>query len=686
MGRILKLVSIVVVAIVVLFVAALVAVGTLFDPNDYKDDITAAVERATGRNLTLDGNLELSVFPSVRIAVGSATLANARGFGNEPMAKIRSAELTVALLPLLSQRIEISDARLEGLELNLARDARGRNNWQDLGSNGTAAGAQAPAAGGGGANLNLGIGAIEVDDARVTWTDAANGSRWELTNFGLTAQGFGPGTEFPLEMRFGLSGKDVSVTVDAKTQATLSLADNQYRLDDLQVSLDGRGDAWPGGSGRAKVGFQTFLANLNDETLKLDGLTLDFLGVTTTGSLSGQKLLSNLSLTGAVDIHEFDPRAVLKVFGVVLETADSAALKRASAKANLVYNSSQIGLRDMQLKLDDSTLTGRVSLAGEALGYDLSVDDIDVDRYLPPATDASAEDEGSLDEVDLPLDVLRTLNANGDLRFKKVKFSGMSLTDTTFSLAAANGRVELKPTASLYGGHLAGTVALQVQQDAARMTVNQDLSKVDLAPLGHDLIDSDAFAGTGDVHLNVTSTGTNLGEMRRKLAGDVSVSVVNGALEGIDFWYELRRARATLDKTPVPARPSGPPRTPFSSVSATGVVKDAILTNRDLNANLGFMNIDGKGTVNLLTDAIQFDLTAMLTDGEQLQSDPAMAKMAGGTLPLKVTGTLEAPSVLPDFGGLVRAKAREAVNERVDEKKQEVQDKLKDKLKGLLNR
>ena len=520
----------------------------------------------------------------------------------------------------------------------------------------------------------------------MNWTDAASGSRWELTNFGLTAQGFGPGKKFPLEMRFGLSGKDVTVAVDANMQATLSLADNQYRLDGLDVHIDGRGAAWPGGSGSADLGFESLIAKLNDETLELDGLKLDMLGVTTTGSLSGQKLLSDLSLTGAVDIHQFDPRAVLKVFGVDIKTADDGVLKRASAKANLLYSSSQIGLRDMQLALDDSKLTGRVGLAGDALSYDLNVDDIDVDRYLPPATDAPAADEGSLDAVDLPLDVLRTLNAKGDLKFKKAKFSGLTLTDTTFSLAAAGGRIELKPTAALYGGRLAGSVVLQVQQNAARMTVDQQLTKVNLAPLGHDLIESDAFAGTGDVRLNVGSTGSNLGEMRRKLDGDISLSVVDGALEGIDFWYELRRARATIDKTPVPARPAGTPRTPFSSLTASGVVKDAVLTNRDLNANLGFMSIDGKGTVNLLTNAVQFDLIAMLTDGEQLQSDPAMAKMAGGSLPLKVTGTLDAPSVLPDFGALVRAKARAAVSESVEEKKQEVQDKLKDKLKGLLNR
>src|SRR5512147_1998266 len=147
MNRTLKILGIVVGVVIVLFAALLVAVAVLVDPNDYKDQITAAVQKATGRQLTLDGKLQLAVFPTIRIAAGGATLSNAPGFGNEPMAKIGSAELQLALLPLLSRRIEISDARLNDLELNLARDARGRNNWQDMGGGGDGG---APAAQGGG--------------------------------------------------------------------------------------------------------------------------------------------------------------------------------------------------------------------------------------------------------------------------------------------------------------------------------------------------------------------------------------------------------------------------------------------------------------------------------------------------------------------------------------------------------
>ena len=136
----------------------------------------------------------------------------------------------------------------------------------------------------------------------------------------------------------------------------------------------------------------------------------------------------------------------------------------------------------------------------------------------------------------------------------------------------------------------------------------------------------------------------------------------------------------------MPERAEGTPRTTFSSLSATGVVEDALLTNRDLNGRLDFMTIDGSGTVNLLDDAIDFDLMATMVDGPVLQSDPEMVKYAGKNLPLTVTGTVDAPSVVPAFGAIVREQVSEEVNERVDEEREEVRERVRDRLRGLLER
>ena len=691
MKGILKVVAIVAGALLVIVVAVLFAVGYLFNPNDYKGQISAAVAKATGRTLTLDGNLALSTFPTVRIQIGSATLSNAPGFGSAPMAKIGGAELKVSLWPLLFGKVEIGQARLSGLELNLSRDARGRNNWQDLGGGkaGTPAGA-APSSGSGTTNLDLGVDSLEIDDARVTWNDASTGAKWELTGFGLNAKGFGVGKKFPLDMRFALAGADVAVKVTASMEATITLASDEYKLDKLVTKISGSGKGWPGGQGDATLKIDSLDANLGLEALDLNGLSLTVLGITTTGSLKGTKLMSNLSLSGAVDIQQFDPQNVLGALKVKVETADSKVLHSASAKANFLYNSKQTALNDMQLKLDDSTLTGRVGLEGEKLTYALAVDDINVDRYLPPGPPSGKADapknEGSLDAVDLPLDVLRTLNADGTLKLGKAKFSGLTVSDAAFALTAANGMLKLTPTASLYGGKYGGDINVTVEKTDAKMTIAQHVDAVDLDPLGKDLLGAQYFTGTGDVKLDLVATGSNLGQMRKGVDGAVSFDVKNGSLEGVDLWYELRRVRAVLDKSEAPARPPGARRTPFSSLSAGGDVKDALLTNKDLKGVLDFMTITGSGTVNLLDDKIDLDLKATMVNGPKLQSDPAMVKYAGQSLPLHATGTLAEPSVVPDVGALAKQKASDEANKALDEQKQKAQDKLKDKLKGLLNK
>ena len=176
MGRILKLLGIVGGAVLAVIVIAMVGLTLLFDPNDYKEEISVAVEQATGRQLRLDGDLELDIFPRLRIAVGAAELGNAEGFGDEPFASIQGAGLAVGLLPLLSRRVEIDEARLEGLVLNLARNEQGRNNWQDMG--GTAAPEPVSSTAedtADGEGLELDVGAIVIAAAEINWSDAAAG-------------------------------------------------------------------------------------------------------------------------------------------------------------------------------------------------------------------------------------------------------------------------------------------------------------------------------------------------------------------------------------------------------------------------------------------------------------------------------------------------------------------------------
>ena len=695
MGRIFKVLGLVIGAFVVLFVALLIGIALLIDPNDYKDQITDAVADATGRQLTLEGDLELKLFPRLGIALGAAELSNAQGFGDAPFARIANAELRLGLLPLLSRRIEIDRASLSGLRLNLARNAAGTTNWDDFtrtsAANQSADAATAEAAGGA---IDLSVGAVQIDDAEVIWRDAMAGQDWQLSNFNLSASGFNPGRAFPLAMGFELAGAEMTVAVQAEMRALLSLADNTYRLDQLDVDLNGEGPGWPGGSGEANLRFSSFVADLDAQSLLLDGLELEMLGLTVNGNLVGEDVMDSLSLAGGIEIEDFDPRFLMSVFDQEIETADPAVLRRASANAQFYYSAAAMGMRELSLRLDDSLLTGTAGRRGERLEFSLAVDAIDIDRYLPPPADDAEEtapDQGSVDEIDLPLDPLRNFSAAGTLALNQVQILGMTLTNANFALAADNGRMTLRPTGTLYGGTIDGEISIQVQGDAARLAVRQNLNNVDMGGIGRDYLKTDALAGTGNVRIDVAAVGSKVGAIKQDLDGTASVVIADGALNGVDIWQEIMNLRATLTGPDAPEA-EGAPRTPFQRIAVAGVVEDAVMTTNEFAATLPFASLTGQGTVNLLSTELALTARATMVDGPTLQQDPVLAGYAGRAIPLRISGTLNAPRVLPDVAALlsqavqqrVQEEVDTAVDEAVDEARENVQERVRDRLRGLL--
>jgi uncharacterized protein involved in outer membrane biogenesis len=91
-------------------------------------ELDAALERAIGRAVT---HGELAVRPGLRprIAFAGATIANVEGGSAPDFARIGRLEVTLALLPLLSRRVEIDTLLLADADILLERDAAGRGNW-----------------------------------------------------------------------------------------------------------------------------------------------------------------------------------------------------------------------------------------------------------------------------------------------------------------------------------------------------------------------------------------------------------------------------------------------------------------------------------------------------------------------------------------------------------------------------
>ena len=132
MSELIKIALSLVAVIVFLVLAAAIVIVVLIDPNDYKPQIAAAVKQHTTREIEIEGDLGLSLFPWLGIETGKISLSNAPGFGDSPFAEIEHTQIKVKLLPLLAKQIEVSRIVVKGLILNLAKNKNGASNWEDL--------------------------------------------------------------------------------------------------------------------------------------------------------------------------------------------------------------------------------------------------------------------------------------------------------------------------------------------------------------------------------------------------------------------------------------------------------------------------------------------------------------------------------------------------------------------------
>lgn len=112
----------------IIVASVLIAVGALgwyltarFDSDEVRGALTRSVAERYDRTLRIDGRLALSFWPRLALDAGQVSLS-ARGQPAQPFAAVEHMRVHVALWPLLSQRVEVQELRLDGVRLHLARD------------------------------------------------------------------------------------------------------------------------------------------------------------------------------------------------------------------------------------------------------------------------------------------------------------------------------------------------------------------------------------------------------------------------------------------------------------------------------------------------------------------------------------------------------------------------------------
>lgn len=685
MGRFLKFLLIGIAGVVGLLVVVVLAVALLFDPNDYKDEIAAQVEAATGRSLRLEGDLELGLFPWLSVDTGRIVLGNAEGFGPEPFAELDGASVAIRLWPLITGNIEAGRVSVDGLVLNLRIAGDGTSNWDDLAAAGKEP-AEAPAAEEEGTGLGeLQVAGISLTDATVDWQDEAAGVHYRVTDLGLTTGAIEPGLPFDVDGGFGLATlpEGPGGEFELATVVTADLESGRIVLDGLLLSgrLDPGAELEPFDLG---VSARRLAYATEQQALELDGGALEVASMRVEAELTGT-VGDALRLSGRIEAPRFSPKDLADTLGTPLPpTADPAVLQLVSFAADLALTDDSVALSAMTARLDDTELKGDFSMRGfEAPAYRFALegDRIDLDRYLaPPADDAPAEaDTAALDATEIPVDVIRSLDAEGTLKFAEVVLGGLTFRTIELGVSAGDGRVRLHPIAArvLEGGYN-GDVRIDASGSKPRLSVDERVEGVQLAALGRELYETDKLSGSLQGRFTLAGSGANLAEIRQDLGGEVGFELSDGAFEGTDLWYQIRRARAVFRRE-APPQPPAEPRTPFSTIRGTGKVADGVLTNDDLFAELPFLRVTGAGTVDLAAATLDYGVRARVLERPDFiegASEEELDEYTEAVIPIRITGSLADPSVRPDVEDMLR----EEVKGRIEEEKERLQKKLLERL------
>ncbi len=696
MSGILKTVFFGLLALIGAAVAAGVIAAMTFDANDYKADIERVVEEETGRQLTIDGDLSLSFFPWLAVELPKLTFANREGFGDAPMFRVDRASLALKLTPIFRGALEVGEIQIDGAEVNLEIKPDGTNNWDDIvASLEEASAAEADSDDSDdGVDIDIDVdgddqlksfqvAGIQFTNTAVRYIDGPGEASFILEDFNFVTGEITNGADVALDGGFTFSTEPAALAGTVTFAGNvLSLGqDDQLSVADLNIKADLSGNDigdLPVAVSAERIDYGTVAG-----TLAVADLKARFSEVVVNATLAGENLNDAPSVTGSIDIEDFSAKALLAKLDIPPpDMASPSALSRVGLGAKLAMTPGKIGLNDVVIRLDDTTFNGRLTInAGERNAYDFALagDTLNIDDYLAPASEAEAsESSASVDDTEIPVDLLKSMDARGSLKLASAQMSGMVFTNVDLGLNLAGGALRLNPLkADLFDGSYAGDIRIDASRSTPRLSLNETIAGVSLEPLARTMFETENLSGTIAGRFQLAGTGANLGAIRETLGGDIAFELADGALEGTDLWYQIRRAKALFEQEAAPPAPEQP-RTPFSEVKATAKVAAGVLTNEDFSALLPFLQLTGAGAVDLVGSTVDYRMNARVLERPEFVDASAaeLDEYTEAVIPIKITGALTEPSIQPDIGALAKAR----VQQEIDKKKDELKDKLLDRL------
>ena len=467
------------------------------------------------------------------------------------------------------------------------------------------------------------IGEIKVADINVTFTDQQAKRTVKLSDFNLNVGHIIEGNPFPFDANFSVSVDDgkkpLSATTGLSGNLTFDLAKLVFLIDQLKLKTDISGAPVP-----------------------------------------------------------------VKLFGLEM-----------TAKADL--GKSLVDVSNLQINIDDTTIKGTASITDlQKPSYKAAfhIDQLNLDRYksekkskpeagsnAPEKTAQKAttpatkqQQNGEEDPVIIPVDLLRGLTFDAEIKIDKLIAAKLITTDILVKATGKEGLIQLQPfSANLYSGTITVNGDIDARPDVTEMKLTKILKGVELGPMFIDMTGKEEVKGTADIKAKITTMGLTKKELTRNANGTMNISLANGEIAKLEIIDTIRVAKQLYEggskdsstTTSNKKMQSGQP-TSFANLSASGVITNGVFKNDDLLAESELMKVTGKGTVNLNTEQIDYLLTINLAKTLERDEEKDLVEMSDTPIPYKITGTFDKIEQSAALQEMVKAGAMKLLSKEME--------------------
>lgn len=609
--RIILLGSIVVAVLVVVAVAALV----LIDPDDYRDEIAERASERLGREVRLEGPIELKLFPWLAFEIHEAHVANPPEFANQPeLAEIGRATASLRVLPLLRGRLEIGAVGLEDAAFTVIRTGDGRSNLDGLFVAGDSTEADEPERPGA-----FETGEVRFENVLLRLIEGAGGEASEFRIDDMTLAPFAPGREVPVRIEAAMldGGGETAMAFDFSARINLAANFETLELADwiLEYELPAAGGSGQmAGSSRIAFGADVITADLTDLEAELNFADLQL-------ALIGE---APLDLRLAEDVEIEYPALRLELNGQPLALSGEARI--------------------------DERLRASLDASGERLD-------------LAPLVPAGSDDEPATAETDL--DVLQLFDLRMGLELDELILAeGARLTSVSGQGRLDSGLLVLDPmTAELFGGRFDGSASVDFNRQPPEVTLSPRLSGIMVERLAALLTSTSPIAGRGEMALDLGFRGMTAESILGSLDGNGSFTLAEGALQGIDL-HRLIEEELTVSNLGDISRAFGG-ETPFRNLTGTLRAEEGVIHLPDLALSAEEFGFNGSGVLDFAADRVQYNIELQLGEALTAELPSRLRSATGGRIPLQIAGPVAEPVVSVDIAAIAQGALRDELARRL---------------------